>query len=147
MSLQVTLYLSLDRSQADSLLDKLLTKMPSLSEKILDRATAVVEQELRNAAPEKTGALKSSIMSHVGSNYAEVTVGVPYAVFVDQGSSPHVIQGRPLLVFEIDGRSIFARMVNHPGSQGAHFSEKAILTAGPVINALVNAEVTGLLEA
>ena len=147
MSLDITLYLSLDRSQADNLLDKLLTKMPSLSEKILGRATAVVEQELRNAAPERTGALKSSIMSHVGSNYAEVTVGVPYAVFVDQGSAPHIIQGEPLLVFEKDGRSVFARKVNHPGNAGAHFSEKAILAAGPLISALVNAEVTALLEA
>lgn len=63
----------------------------------------------------------------------------PHTVLVHNGSRPHVIRprrrrsntgnGPPYLRFEIGGRVVYARMVNHPGYKGNPFLTDALRQA------------------
>lgn len=48
--------------------------------------------------------------------------GYDLAAGFEFGTRPHIIEGFPL-VFEIDGKTIFTELVNHPGTQGSHIIE------------------------
>jgi len=45
--------------------------------------------------------------------------------YLEHGTRPHEIVGRPLLVFEIDGKTIFTHRVYHPGTKPYRFIERA----------------------
>lgn len=51
-----------------------------------------------------------------------------YAAAINDGSRPHVIRPRraSVLRFNVGGRVVFARVVNHPGTKGTHFLDKAL---------------------
>lgn len=52
----------------------------------------------------------------------------PYAKYVHQGTGPHLIVGRPLLVFRgADGGTIRTHVVHHPGYRGNPFLRNALL--------------------
>lgn len=57
-----------------------------------------------------------------------VRVGAEYGVFVDQGTRPHVIlpKRKPFLAFQKDGRWIFTKRVNHPGTKPTFFFTNAV---------------------
>lgn len=91
-----------------------------------------VKTAARQIVPVKTGRLRNSIrvqQSHelsgrFVSGY-EVTADTPYATFVHEGTRPHVIQGNPLLVFQIGSTTVFTRRVHHPGTRGQPFLLRA----------------------
>lgn len=82
-------------------------------------------QIMREEVGVDTGNLRDRIVHRTSSTGGTlVTVigvqGVPYAVMHHQGTRPHIIRPRRAggrLVFVIDGRRIFARQVNHPGTE------------------------------
>lgn len=51
----------------------------------------------------------------------EVSFDTPQAAWTNDGTPAHVIEGSPVLVFEIDGRTVFARSVQHPGTPATHW--------------------------
>lgn len=60
-----------------------------------------------------------------------VTIGsdVSYAAMVNDGTSPHVIRPRRpggVLRFQVGGRVVYARVVNHPGTRAQPFLDKAL---------------------
>ena len=83
--------------------------------------------EMRNRVPVKTGKLRRSFRVTSVSG-KKVRVGGFYtAYFVDAGPKPHVIapKGRGFLVFKANGRTIFARKVNHRGYRARPFRQRA----------------------
>jgi len=66
-----------------------------------------------------------------------VRVGAEYGVYVDQGTKPHVILPRtkPYLAFQINGRWIYTKRVNHPGTKPTFFFTNAVKATEPYANA------------
>ncbi len=85
--------------------------------------TELVQQELANQVPVKTGNLRASISSVISGNSSETGTHTGYGKFVDQPTKPHSI--RPnishFLHFNIGGEDIFAKEVQHPGTMGKFF--------------------------
>lgn len=95
-------------------------------------ATQILAVAKRNC-PVRTGRLRDSGKVErvtVRGMQAEgaVTFTAPYAVFVHEGTRPHVIRPRRAraLRFEMDGRVIFAAHVNHPGTAPNPFLANAV---------------------
>jgi HK97 gp10 family phage protein len=88
-----------------------------------------IQQEAQELAPKKTGALANSIVvSFTGPTSAVVGPTVPYGVFQEFGTRPHIIRPRVArrLVFKVDGKWVFAREVHHPGTAPQPFMRPAI---------------------
>lgn len=47
-----------------------------------------------------------------------ITYDAPQAAFTDEGTAPHVIEGNPLLAFNVGGLTIIVPRVDHPGYAG-----------------------------
>lgn len=97
-----------------------------------------------------TGATKESISVAYGAGglTAQVSVGGA-AVFQEFGTRPHVILPRTasVLVFKINGETVYAMKVNHPGSPKAPFvrpaaDEMAALIILEIKNAVRSAAAT-----
>jgi hypothetical protein len=58
----------------------------------------------------------------------EVYATARYARYIESGTRPHVIVPRRarVLRFEIGGRVVFARRVNHPGYRGSRFLSSSV---------------------
>ncbi|AXP07816.1 hypothetical protein [Streptomyces phage phiSAJS1] len=57
----------------------------------------------------------------------------PHTIFVHNGTPRHPIRPRRpggYLRFQVDGRTVYARAVNHPGYRGDPFLTKALRDAG-----------------
>ena len=92
---------------------------------LVERAADYGEEEMKRRAPVRKGRLRGSIRKRVDlvNLEAEVGPGVPYAVFVEFGTRPHII--RPVraqaLRFEVGGEIVFAKLVRHPGTRPQPF--------------------------
>lgn len=88
----------------------------------------------RQIAPERTGNLKRLIKAdpvrRVGpwALASGVSSLARYSAPVHEGARPHVIRPRVAraLRFEINGRVVFARRVNHPGNRPNPFLSNAV---------------------
>ena len=92
-------------------------------EQALNRAMFAIAQDLRNelqdVAPVKTGILKGTIEVTVTPDGLMITMP-EYGKFVEFGTAPHVIQARKKKSLKWkggDGKAIFAKRVNHPGTR------------------------------
>lgn len=84
--------------------------------------------EMRSDAPVDTGELRDSIR-YIQSSDLKVVIGsfgVGHAVFVNEGTRPHVIRAKgAALTFTIQGRRVFAKSVQHPGTEPNPFMNRA----------------------
>jgi hypothetical protein len=95
-----------------------------------------VAREARRIAPERTGRLKRNIHARNAkftgplTAESEIYVRVRYAKFVIGGTRPHIIRARraKALHFQMDGRDIFAKSVQHPGTRPNNFIGRAART-------------------
>jgi len=100
-----------------------LQQLPAdLQKMILDtvEATATVAQmEMIMNAPVRTGAYRASIMKRVRGLDAQVGPTVPYWVYVEKGTRPHMIfpVNASVLHFTVGGQDVFTRYVFHPGTK------------------------------
>ena len=83
-------------------------------------------------APVRTGRLRSSIRAEeprIFSLRGSVKVGsdLEYAAFVNDGTRPHIIRPRraQVLRFTVGGRTVFAKVVHHPGTRARPFLDQA----------------------
>lgn len=92
------------------------------TQQVLIQASNHILAEMEARAPVKTGNLRKSLSVRVDTD--RVTIGpnmrqAPYAGYVEFGTAPHTILPKrgKYLVFTIGGKKVFARKVNHPGTQ------------------------------
>lgn len=102
-----------------------------------------VKVAARAKAPVKSGCLQSSIVKRFEDLGDRIAVRVvadttpcsperkSYALFVEEGTKPHVIRGNPTLAFNWPGGPdgpgmYFFSSVNHPGTKGVHFMRDAL---------------------
>ena len=77
----------------------------------------------------KTGNLKNSINHKViGNDRVRIGTPVGYAIHVEHGTRPHTIfpKNAKALRFKIGNRIVFAKSVNHPGTQAHPFLRPAL---------------------
>lgn len=112
---------------------------PGLREE-LDRRMTRAQNEARRLVRVRTGTLLSTIRKQPGyiasGPYVDVVAGksglTPYMGFEHDGTVAHVIRprSRKALRFPVGGRVVFATKVNHPGTRGSKFLERALPAAG-----------------
>lgn len=89
---------------------------------------------------DRTGRLRSGIvarfLSDDGSSVAwEILSPAKYSKFIEYGTRPHVIRAKAggFLRFVVGGRTVFAKQVNHPGTQPYPFGGPGLLKAERVL--------------
>jgi hypothetical protein len=107
--------------------------MTNASRRELKEASRQVVNRAKVLAPVRTGRLRSSIRAEEPRFFSlrgKVTVGsdLEYAAMVNDGTRPHIIRPRSaqVLRFKVGGRTVFARVVHHPGTKGTHFLDRAL---------------------
>ena len=90
----------------------------------LDDTAHKVERQAKELVPIDTGALRSSISTSGGGLDYSITASTPYAKYIEDGTSPHVITGNPYLRWDgqINGP---VKSVNHPGNRAYKYMETA----------------------
>ena len=92
--------------------------------KELDDTAHKVERQAKELVPIDTGALRSSIGTDGGGLDYSITANTDYAVYIEDGTRPHVITGNPYLVW--DGQMYGpVKSVNHPGNRAYKYMETA----------------------
>ena len=77
------------------------------------------------------GALRESFKVHISGKVIHMIWDAPYAKWADEGATPHLIAGNPLLHFYWwrGGRWVKTEQVRHPGYIGARFSDQMRIVA------------------
>ena len=111
----------------------------------LDRLAGRLAEEMRERAPVRTGRLRDSIRVARIGRFRLVGPTVPYAPYVEFGTRPHVIRPRRAraLRFEVEGRTVFAMYVRHPGFRGRFFVRRSVEAVMREIPDLFAREVFG----
>ncbi len=85
-------------------------------------AAEQINQTARDAAPVLTGETRANTQAElIGPHTLRVSANTPQAVFTDQGTRPHRIEGNPVLRWFVAGEARFARYVEHPGTTATHW--------------------------
>lgn len=116
----------LDRATLNrTLTDASRSELREASRQVVNRAKVL--------APVDTGRLRASIKAdppRIFSLRGSVKVGsnVEYAAMVNDGTRPHVIKPvtAKALRFKVGGRTVFARLVHHPGTRARPFLDRAL---------------------
>lgn len=75
---------------------------------------------LKGIISSKSGKLRSSIGHSDGAIFSTAD----HYKYVDEGTKPHIIEG--LLVFQVNGVTVFARNVHHPGTAPQHLTGRTV---------------------
>lgn len=101
----------------------------AMTQALMDSATYLAET-MRSLCPVDTGNLRDSIGIQVVGD--RVIVGpdmsqAPYAGYVEFGTKPHEIRPKEAkaLRFQMGNKTVYARVVHHPGTQPAYFVARA----------------------
>lgn len=90
-----------------------------IQDKMLESIQDNVVPVAKSLAPKRSGALMQSIEAVLADDPMSVLLiaGKPYAVFLERGTQPHKIEARNVkaLAFNIAGKTVFAKSVQHPG--------------------------------
>ena len=99
----------------------------------LDDFMRSIESDAKFNAPIRTGNLRASHVIYAPDEFTRVltvdTNQAPYAVFVHEGTSPHVIEPVRARSLFFDGR--FAKRVHHPGTPPNPWMRDVIEDADP----------------
>jgi hypothetical protein len=115
----ITIYL--DGTGFDEL-QALPPKVERWEQEAIEEAAGDAYSDMSTLAPVRSGAYRASIQEVIGTKEAWVGPTVPYAIFVEVDTRPHIIKpvNAKLLRFEIAGHVIFTPVVHHPGTTGQH---------------------------
>ena len=95
------------------------------------------------------GTLRQSIKARsLGQFSFGVLADTVYAAAVDQGSKPHVItpRNKPFLAFQIDGRWIRTKRVNHPGTKPTYFFTNAAKDGEGYLNRAMESAAQAVMD-
>lgn len=115
-------------------LTNLRNQLLESAERRVRRATEMMTDDLKRTAPVVTGEMQRKTGVEVTSVTpqritAEARSDVPYAEYVTMGTRPHVIvPKRPggVLRFQVMGETVFAKRVNHPGTEANDFYDVVV---------------------
>lgn len=101
-------------------LDRFLNGPDGVVTREVIRRASVVQEGGRARVGVDSGRLRRSIVKRIVQTAGGVEVWVgssePHAYLHHEGTAPHMIYGSPLLVFEVNGVTIFTPQVDHPGT-------------------------------
>ncbi len=117
MSVSITV----DTSDFDRKIGLVRAGIDEFIPRMVTEGTPIIQQELANQVPVKTGRLRASINSEISQDMSTTGTHTGYGLFVDQ---PTVIG--QFLRFMIDGRMVYARQVYHPGTKGNFFIQRTM---------------------
>ena len=90
------------------------------TQQVLIQVSNHILAEMESRVPVKTGQLRTSLAVRVEADKVIIGPNTPYAGYVEFGTKPHVIKPKNpdgVLVFKVGGTTVYARKVNHPGTQ------------------------------
>ena len=111
-----------------------LKRYPAISEKWLQKAIVASGAELHKAArrgivPWRTGRLTQSFQVAIGRLFARVWPTVKYAIYVHEGTRPHLILPRVKMALYWEGAEHPVKRVMHPGTRENRFLERMVRLA------------------
>lgn len=89
----------------------------------LEKTAHRIERQAKELAPIDTGELRRSITTEGSGLDYEIGTNLEYSEYIEDGTSPHIINGNPYLYWE--GASHPVRSVNHPGNRAYLYMETA----------------------
>lgn len=110
-------------------LERLLRLPGGIVERRLRRRTERVADRARQLAPGSMGRyITTDIQRGPGGLSGVVISRHPATVYVVNGTRPHIIRPRraKALRFQMDGRTVFAKIVHHPGTDANNFLLRAL---------------------
>jgi hypothetical protein len=111
---------------------------PQIAERWIQKALDASMIELRNAragnVPIRTGGLIHSFKLISGRLWARLWPDIPYAIYVHEGTRPHVILPLRKRALYWPGAAHPVRSVQHPGSKPNRFLERMGQSAQKKIN-------------
>jgi HK97 gp10 family phage protein len=103
-------------------------KVQGIKSAVVESGVNILSEATTNAAVD-TGNLKNSGDLRITNDglEAEVFFTAEYAPHVEFGTRPHKIKAAPgkMLHFKVNGRDVFAKEVNHPGTPAQPFLHPA----------------------
>lgn len=120
---------SLDASR----LQRMLSAVGGPGERLLRRKAERVAETARRYAASHGSMADGIIVGTYQDKRIEVISTHPATGWVHDGTPPHQIRPRRtggMLRFEVGGRIVFARVVNHPGYRGDPFLTNALRDSG-----------------
>lgn len=99
-------------------------------QRLIDRLIEYAYGIMRfDETPERTGHLKGSIKRRKRELKGEISVGIPYAIYVEFGTVPHEIRpvrARALRFVTEAGEVVFTKLVRHPGTKPNPFIKRTM---------------------
>ena len=89
----------------------------------IEKTAHRIERQAKELAPVDTGELRRSITTEGSGLDYEIGTNLEYSEYIEDGTSPHIINGNPYLYWE--GASHPVRRVNHPGNKAYLYMETA----------------------
>jgi hypothetical protein len=108
-------------------------QMLKLVGKELEKCAYKIERTSKEYVPEKyeesSGDLRRSINTKpVSLLEYQVGTNVDYALYIEEGTTPHIINGNPLLHWQRNGTDYYATQVYHTGNRPYLYMERAMFT-------------------
>jgi hypothetical protein len=102
----------------------------------LRKAAIRIPGEVRPLMPSRTNRLRLSFRASATPTGINMEWQAPYAEYADLGAEPHVItpKGRQALKFQVAGKTVFAKRVNHPGYAGRFYRLNVASRASQILN-------------
>lgn len=100
-------------------------------------AEAEAKAVIRATTKRHTGQLEDlTVATRVSLTSAKFTSAAKYAIFIDAGTRPHLIQARraKFLRFQMGGATLFRRAVRHPGTAPRPFVQRATMAGEFAMN-------------
>jgi len=95
----------------------------------MEKLAEDVLQDMIIHAPFRTGALKEDLDKEYDNRSKVARIGaksVPYAIYVEEGTPPHVIRAKNKKALDWAGSRHPMKDVDHPGAAATHFMKNAL---------------------
>jgi len=93
---------------------------------LMGQLGGMIQQDAREFAPKKTGALAASIRYEVNSGILRVGSDLDLALWMEEGTRPHVIRPKNAKALFWPGAEHPYALVNHPGTMAQPFLRPAL---------------------
>lgn len=102
-----------------------IMKIEKIVSEELNKCAIAIERSAKELVPKDTGDLAGSIQHSGGGLTYIIQPNTEYALYIEEGTSPHIITGNPWLYWEELDHPV--HQVNHPGNRGYFYMEFAML--------------------